>query len=290
MNLLQFRYLLGEAFRALGRRKMLHGLAVLIMSFSLLFLAVFALVTLNVNRLFQEARRDLVVRVYLQEGLGEADNQDIQQKLYGLSGVTGVSYVSKEEALERFRAQLGEEASVVDALETNPLPASFELYPEETLKTSGGLGRLAGEVESMPGVERVSYGREILSKLEEWLRIFLLVDLVVGLVVIASAIFVVSNTVRLTVLSRVKTIEILKMVGATNTFIRTPFLLEGMIQGLVAGLLALALLRAAHALVASRVGGLLFLGWPAMLSFLLFCALLGMLGSFTSVRRYLKVS
>lgn len=289
LNPTQVKYLSGEAFRALGRRKGLHAMAVLIMSFSLLFLAVFALITLNVDRIFRDARQDLVVRVYLEESIPEETTLELQEKLFRQDGVERVNFVSKEEALHVFKETWVEESILIEALEANPLPASFEVHVSEGLRNPEWLANFSAAILQLRGVESVTYGKDLLEKLEHWLQIFLLVDIIIGLIVIASSVFVVSNTVRLTVISRERSIAVLRMVGATNAFIRTPFLIEGLVQGVLAGSIALLMLRVVYMFVVKRVEGIVYLDTSAMAAFILFCGAMGMLGSFTSVKRFLKI-
>jgi cell division transport system permease protein len=145
-------------------------------------------------------------------------------------------------------------------------------------------------VSAWPGVEDVRYGEQWLARGEKIVRGFYLIDLAIGLIIFLSVIFVIANTVRLTVLSRQKTIEVAKLVGATNAYIRIPFLIEGALQGAVASLLAVGLLAAIHLVAKRYLPGVLFLRGEAVAGFVVFCALLGALGSYGAMRRFLRVS
>ena len=154
-----------------------------------------------------------------------------------------VRYVSREQALERFRLELGDDAELLDALHENPLPASFELSLSPEGQSADRVKALTAMIEGYPGVEEVVAQIAWVQRLDRIAQAFSMVTLVIGLIVLISSVFVISNTVRLTVEERADQIEIMKLVGATNAFIRTPFVLTGGLQGFVAGLIAMVVLR-----------------------------------------------
>jgi cell division transport system permease protein len=139
------------------------------------------------------------------------------------------------------------------------------------------------------GVEEVRYGKEFLDKFASIVKGIYTIDIVVGFIVILSAIFIIANAVRLTVISRQKTIEILKLVGATNPFIVAPFIIEGAFQGGVAALLSLLLLRLVTEVSRSAIPDINFFSLEKSLVYLVTCVLIGALGSFMALRRYLRM-
>lgn len=289
MSARQSAYLVSEAFRTVGRHKAVTALSIVIMSLTLLVLAVFLLATDNVLTFLDRARREMTVFVYLQDDAPRRAVEEEYDRLLKAPEVETVVFITKEQAMQEFRAELGEERFVLDALETNPLPASFRVTLKPPYRTRESIERFAGAMRGGAVVEEVTYGKEFIEQFTAISRGFLYVDLVLGLIVVFSAVFIISNTVKLTILSRQKTIEVLKFVGATNRFIVTPFVIEGAFQAGVSALLSLALLFGIYSLTRRLVPDLAFLGAEKMLLYIATCVLLGAIGSLTSLKRHVRL-
>ena len=289
MNLNRIRYMLGESWIMLNRRLGTALISVLIMGLSLLILVIFLLVTLNVAVMIDKASEELRIFVYLEDGTGRERSQEIQLSLLGITGVEEVVFVSKSEALTAFKEALGEESDLLDALGRNPLPDAYRLKMQHDMMNSDDLQRLARQIEEWDGVEEVRYGERWFERGEKLVRGFYIVDLVLGLIIFLSVVFVISNTARLTILYRRKTIDVVKLVGAPNSYIQIPFIIEGATQGIVAALLALGLGFIVHYFANRYFPGISFFQLEAALLFVLFCAALGAVGSYTAMRRFMKI-
>jgi len=289
VNLNQLRYVIDESMTMISRRKAANAISIVIMGLSLLILGVFLLVTLNVQVVIDRASEEMRIYVYLRDGTDAAAARDIQMRLLRLEGVEEVVFVSRDEALSSFRATLGENKDMLEALESNPLPDAFRVKIKPEYIRSEYMAKLTGEAGKWAGVEEVRYGERWLARGEKLVKGFYLADLAIGVIIFLSVIFVIANTVRLTVLSRQKTIEVAKLIGATNAYIRIPFLVEGALQGAVASLLAVGLLAVIHLFVKRYLPGVLFLRGEVVAGFVVFCALLGAFGSYGAMRRFLKV-
>jgi cell division transport system permease protein len=289
LNFQQLSYLVGESFRTLFRHKGVMILSIIIMSLSLLVLAVFLLATDNVFSLLQRAHSDLKIYVYLDDGVTQDQIEQQQAAILSLHGVETVAFISKEDAMAEFREGLGEEANVLDAMESNPLPASFRVTLKPSMRDLKNAERIAASTEQIEGVEEVNYGRDFLERFAMLARGFMYVDVVLGVIVLISSVFIMSNTVRLTIFSRRNTVEILKLVGATNRFIRTPFLIEGAFQGALASGVSLVLLFGIYALIKKMLPDLSFLPVDKMLMYVLTCVILGSIGSYAALRRFLHL-
>lgn len=289
MNPNRIRYMLGEATGMLKRRKGATVISVLIMGLSLLILVIFLLVTLNIAVMIDRASEELRAYVYLEEGVGRNESRDIQLRLLGMTGVDEVIFVSRDEALTQFREALGEESDLLDALDRNPLPDAYRLKMKQGSMKSEVLERLSREIVEWEGVEEVRYGKRWFERGERLVHAFYAVDLALGLIIFLSVAFVISNTVRLTLLYRRRTIDVMKLVGAQNSYIQVPIIIEGALQGTVAALLALGLSWIVIFFANRYFPGLSFFGARAAAVFTLFCALLGAVGSFAAMRRFLKV-
>ncbi len=286
----QLHYLAGEALSGFRRRKLTTLVTILIMSSALLVLSLFTLVTINLGSLLENARSGIDIRVFLDDAIDEAGRVFLQAEFTRIPGVRAVSYISKEQALADFRRELGEEqADLLDALADNPLPASFHLTLDDDARSADRQRAIAADVARWPGVDDVTFSEQWTQVLDRWNNLFLMADLVIGLIVFVAAVFVISNTVRLTMAASARAIEIMKQVGATDSFIRTPYLLEGMLTGLLAGGMAMAVLGAAYRILRPQISGLLFFSPGQIAGFILLCVALGLLGSHAALRKYLRL-
>lgn len=289
MKLNEVRYIFNESFRMLKRRKGANAIAVVIMGLSLLILVVFLLVTLNISRVIDKTSDEMRIFVYLEDGIGMERSKEIQYKLLEVPEVEEVIFIPREEAMESFRETLGEESDLLETLEENPLPDSYRVKLKQGYIRGDIMERIASVAEGWDGVEDVRYGRKWFERGEKLVRGFYIIDMALGLIVFLSVVFVISNTVRLTIHARGRTIEILKLVGATNAYIRIPFVIEGALQGLVSSLLAIGLLSLIYTSASKYLHGLVYLRSDTMAGFVVFCSLLGALGSYTAMRRFLRI-
>jgi cell division transport system permease protein len=285
----QTLFLVSEAFNTLGRHKAVTFLAIVIMSLTLLVLAVFLLATDNVLMFLERAKKDMTVFVYIKDDAPARLVQDQYNDLLRMNEVETVMYISKDQAMAEFKEELGEERSVLDVLETNPLPASFRVTLKKPYREKEAIERFAERAREAPIVEEVSYGKEFIAQFSALSRGFLYVDLGLGIIVILSSIFIISNTVRLTIMSRQKSIEVLKLVGATNRFITTPFVVEGAFQAGVASLVSLGLLFGLFVLTRRLLPDIAFLQPGKIALYIVTCIALGSIGSFASLRRRLRL-
>jgi cell division transport system permease protein len=289
MNPNRIRYMLEEATVMLKRQKGATAISVLIMGLSLLILVIFLLVTLNIAVMIDRASEELRVYVYLEEGIGRDESREIQLRLLGMTGVDEVVFVSRDEALAQFRETLGEESDLLAALDRNPLPDAYRLKMKQGAMKSEVLERMSRDIMEWQGVEEVRYGRRWFERGEKLVHGFYVADLVLGLIIFLSVVFVISNTVRLILLYRRRTVDIMKLVGAPNSYIHVPIIIEGALQGAVAALIALGLSWIVFLFANRYFPGLSFFGIQAVVVFTLFCALLGAVGSYAAMRRFLKL-
>jgi cell division transport system permease protein len=285
----QVSYLTREAFRTMSRQRAVTLVSVVIMSLSLLILAVFLLITDNMFIQMERSRDEMRVYVYLDDNLTGDRLSAVYNDIIRMDAVEELVYISKDEALAEFQAQLGEESELLEALETNPLPASFRISVRDAYKDKATVETLAAAIGRLDGVAEVNYGKEFIDRFSSFTHAFLYIDAVIGLIVILSSLFIIANTVHLAVVSRRETIEILKFVGATNRFITTPFFIEGAVQGGVAALIALLALSAVFAAGRNAVPGLVFFSPDKAVLFVFVCIVMGALGSLAALRRYLRI-
>lgn len=263
---------------------------------SMLILGLFSLIYLNVQQSLQQMGGELQITAYLQETISPEQAKVLRSKVADWPEVEKITYLSKEQALARFRSQLREYAGILEGLKENPLPASLELTLMPQYGRSGNIKELSTRLGRLPGVAEVQYGRKWMAKLRVFVEVMKLVGITVGGLLLIATIFVISNTIKLTFYSRREELEIMRLVGATDFFIKAPFLIEGLLHGLGGALLAagglslLILFLFSHLDLPLRLAvmaGSLPMG-QLLAGFLGLGLLLGVLGSMVSLRRFLR--
>lgn len=298
MRLTRLWTLLGDTLGNLRRGGWAGLAAVGAITVSSLILGGLWLLTLNLQAILSDWRAQFEVVVFLRDDITPDQQELLRRRLQAETAVAAVQYSSKEEALALFKRDLHGQASLLEGLGDNPLPASFQLRIREEHQTGPGMRALVGALERLEGVEEVLYGHEWVEQIGRLVSVLQVGGWAFGIILGGGALFIVANTIRLAVYARADEIEILRLVGATRAYIRAPFILEGLFQGLLGALLALLFLFAGHQLVVWRLGlapaGLLALGAGRFLEplhvagLLVAGAALGGMGSLLSVRRFLK--
>ena len=250
MKLRTSEYFIQETLRSLRRNNWMSFASVGTVAVSLFVLGVFLLLVLNMNRLASSLESQVQISVYLADGLSESARKDIASDIEALQGIEEIRYVPKEEAKERLAKRLGDQKYLLDALgEKNPLPDSFEVV----LKSPALVETAAAAITRMDGVEQAKYGQDVIEHLFAITRLIRIFGLALMVLLAGATLFIISNTIRLTVFARRKEVAIMKYVGATDWFIRWPFLLEGMVLGFVGGVLAAIALQSFYAAMAAKI-------------------------------------
>lgn len=295
MKIRTTEYFIREVFLSLKRNNWMSVASIGTVAVSLFIFGMFLMLVMNMNKMAETLESQVQINVYLEDSVGREDARDIGRDLEEMQGVEKVTFISREDAMERFKERLGDQSTLLDALEdTNPLPDAFEV----TL-TRPELVRTAAEsIEQFDGVESAKYGQDVMEHLFEITRLIRIFGFSLMLVLALATLFIISNTIRLTVFARRKEIAIMKYVGATDWFIRWPFVLEGMVLGLFGSLLAAVLLRATYTGIAGKVYETLaffplipeqpFLTYITIIVILNGMAV-GAVGSAVSIKRFLKV-
>ena len=262
---------------------------------SLFVLGMFLIIVLNMNRMASMLESQVQINVYLDDKLKGAEIDDLEDDLKKMQGIESVQYVSREDAIVRLRERLGDQKYLLDALgDKNPLPNAFEV----TVKQPTMVETAAKAIEKFGGVESVKYGQDVVEHLFDMTRLVRIFGFTLMLLLAGATLFIISNTIRLTVFARRKEIAIMKYVGATDWFIRWPFLLEGVVLGFFGGVLASIALRSIYGLITAKVySTLAFLPLIPQYPFVNFISLvmvlsgmgIGALGSTISLKRFLKV-
>lgn len=258
----------------------------------------FLTVQRNVALLAQAWANRLPIVLFLREEVQQDDLESLQNRLSQLLGVAGVQHVSKQEALEEFRLKLPAAAQVLDELPENPLPASLVVQYDRRAAGARKLGELRAELSRWPAIEEVVAGPESAPRLGKIHQRLTYLSAGIGALLALGLLLIIINTVRMTIETRKDEISIIGLVGASNAFIRLPLICEGMLQALLGGLLAAALLYGVQALWPQQLVAFLPrletvlpfqpLPWPLMASLVAAVVFLGLVGSFVSVLRHVR--
>jgi cell division transport system permease protein len=244
MVLRAFRYFVQEALTSLWRSRFITALSVVTIAVSLFVLGAFLSVASNLSDVVARWSDKVQVTFYLEDQVAEAPRDALASSLRGDPAVESVLYVSREEALRRFRSLFHEMRSLPDDLGENPFPASLEVTLRPARNSAEDAQRLVEGFRRAPGVEDVEYDLLWIQRLSTAVRLVRGAGAFLGAILILAAVFTISNVMRLTMYARQDELDIMRLVGAAPAYVKGPFLLEGMIQGGLGGLLALALLWA----------------------------------------------
>jgi len=295
VRLSSLEYAFRDAFRSIKRNKVLCIASIATVTVSLLILGCAWLLVLNSEHMASAMESELEINAYLRPEINREDALNLKRKFEVLGGVAQVTFISKEDGLENLQKRFGDDASILEALGgNNPLPDMYRFKA----KDAADVPRIAGEVEKIPEVENVRYGQGVVEKLlalTDWMRT---VGMVIVFIIGVASIFLIATSIRITVFARRREIGIMKLVGATDWYIRWPFFLEGMIVGIIGAVIAVLLLHFFYARLVQNV--ILTLNFLPILrdtaiifdvyKWLLFIgAFLGAAGSAISLRRFLKV-
>ncbi|UCF30312.1 MAG: ABC transporter permease [bacterium] len=267
-----------------------------IIALSLFLVGGYLLLTHNLDRVIDRWRTEVRITIYVRDGADLADIHALQDSLASFPEVESVTFVTKDQALEEFRAMLQEEDDLLDGLEEHPIPASLRLTPQTSFRSAEGIYAILSRIGDDPIIEEITYGQDWIQRLERAVSALNLGAAILGGILSLAAIFIISNTIKLTVMARKDELEIMRMVGATEWFIRTPFLIEGLIQGAAGSLVSIALLIFAFRFMSSQLdpaffqalgmASVDFLPTGTIAGILIGGMLLGGLGSLASVGRF----
>ncbi len=295
MKLRTGEYFIQEVFRSLRRNNWMSFASIGTVAVSLFVLGVFLILVLNMNRMASMLESQVQISVYLQDDVKKSDRIDLQSDIEKMQGIDTVKFVDKDAAKERLSERLGDQKYLLDALgDKNPLPDSFEV----TVKTPEMVETAAKAIERMEGVESAKYGQDVVEHLFDITRLMRIFGLVLMLLLAGATIFIISNTIRLTVFARRKEIAIMKYVGATDWFIRWPFLMEGIVLGCIGGILSALALRSFYAAMAAKIYNTLAFfplmpQYPFMnyvtVAIIISGMFIGAIGSAFSLKRFLEV-
>lgn len=295
----RLRYFTRKAIGNLLGNRLVTMITTCTITLALLIISLFMLIYVNMEGTIEQWSRKVVVTVYFDKDPLPQDLSALKSRIGGLPGTESVQYVSREEALKKFRSRLKGQESLLEGVSADILPSSFEITLNKEFRSSDAVNLYVSRLKHVQGIGEVQYGEEWVKKFLTFFQFVRVLGLLIALFLILAVLFIVSNTIKLTVLARHDELEILALVGATSFFIKAPFLVEGMLQGAAGAILAVSILTAGYySLLANAVNFLSFNPADAGLIFLppshlaaLICGgiLLGFIGSLASLKKLIAI-
>lgn len=285
-----FRYFFREAFISLIRNKWMSIASIGAVAAALVVLGSFSILSVNFDFILKDVESQVEITAYLKDSVEDNKIRELQREIEAIPRVQEVKFVSKAEAWKEFSEQMGKE--LLEGMD-NPLPNSFRIKAENPHEVAD----IAGKIERFPEMDEVKYGKGIVEQLFniiQWLR---WIGIGIMIVFTIVSIFIISNTIRLTVFARRREINIMKYIGATDWFVRWPFLIEGMFLGLIGSAISIMILTFSYKYI-YRVIKLNIPMIPILpieefyqfgLGFLLVGMFIGAFGSGFSIKRFLRV-
>ena len=231
-----------RAIKDILENRFLTAITVITISLSIMIAAAFALFFINAGDLLNLWQKGIRMMVYLKPDTSEAGRLDTKFRLQGISGIQKAKFISKKEAMAKLKTQMQHHTALLDNLKENPLPDAFEITIEPSARNSTELEFLAERINALSTVAEVEYGQQWIRRFTNIINLFRLAGYGIGALFFMATVFIVANTIRLVLYSRRAEIEIIRLVGATDRFIKFPFYLQGMIQGGVGTLVGLLVL------------------------------------------------
>lgn len=293
-----FGYLLGEGFRNVFHNKKSSGASLAIMCATMLIFGLFFMIIENLNNAVETLETQQGIQVFIQKTATDAQMEQIGEQIQAIDGVNNVTFVSKEDALNQTKEKLKDKQALIAGWdESNPFKASY-LVTLTDLKLSS---QVQDEIKKIDNIDSIQSRDETINGLVAIANGVRIVSAVILTLLVLISIFIIGNTIKLTVHARRKEISIMKYVGATDSFIRWPFVIEGIIIGIVAALLSILVLGIAYSLITNAAAnsiistmGIKLLSFTDMTTLLVIVYMvlgigIGALGSSISMRKYLQV-
>jgi len=277
-------------------KKFLNTITIITMALAVLIVSAFGLFSVNLNELMDKWQHGIRVLVYLKAGVSDDNRRTLEDQIRRLKGVSGIAFISKEEGLARMKERIRILDAILADLDKNPLPDTFEVSLDAAFLEPVRIDEILSAIHKMVSVEEVAYGKVWLSRFTGLMNLFRVAGMAMGGLFIMAAIFIVANTIRLMLYSRQQEIEIMRLIGASDHFIKMPFYIQGLIQGFLGGALGLAVLYGLFSVASIRIGeylpigikGIRYFSPMMILSIMASAMLVGWIGCYLSLKGFLK--
>lgn len=285
-----------RAVKDILENRFLNAVTIITIALSVLIVSAFGLFFLNAQDMFNAWEKGVRIMVYLAPGTSDAQRLDTRYRIQTIAGIKSIRFISKDDALKLMKERMQRQSSLLDNLRENPLPDAFEVSLVTETHSPEKIEFLSRRIESLSAVSEVEYGQQWIERFANFFNLFKLAGYGMGAMFFMATVFIAANTIRLVLYSRREEIRIMRLVGATDTFIKIPFFLEGLIQGFSGSLIGLGILYATVSAIGSQFEQTLSAEMVTIRFFSLgICAAIvgggtatGLLGSFFSLKQFMK--
>ena len=285
-----------RAIQDIRDHKFLNTVTVITIAISILIVSAFALFFVNASEIINSWKKGIKIMVYLKSDTPETTISELIQKIQLMEGIQNVRFISKNEAFQELKKQMRRQSSLFENLKGNPLPDAFEIRLKASFQNQEKVEMLATKIESLSQVDEVEYGQRWLEQFTNFFNLLRFSGYALGGLFFMAALLIVANTSRLVLYSRRDEVEIMRLVGATDSFIKAPFYIQGLIQGAFGGIIGLAVLFMSFLLISSSMEqgispGLFtirFLSPSALCGIIFVSIFVGWIGCYLSLKQFLK--
>ena len=279
-------YSINEGLEGFRRAKLASFVSISIVAISLILVGTFLIVSVNMTRLVRSIQKRMSLEVFIDNTLTDDGIADLENEIRAIEGIYEIEFISKEKAAQTFRDEFGE--NIFEILDENPLPSSFRLSLDADFRGAHAADTIVQNITELRGVTEVVYRAELFRLIDRYIDIFITAVLIVGVLILLGSLFVISNTIRIIIHSKRAIIDTMKLVGATPSFIRRPYVVEGMVQGLAGGGIAAVVLFVIAKISHVEMPGLLLIENEIYGILILIGMVFGWIGSIYAVRRLLR--
>ena len=277
---------ISEGIKSMSKARLATIISITSITLTIMLIGMFLVFSINLHNWIKHIREKIEMEVFIDINSNADQISLLKQKLVGLPGIDSVRYVSKKSAAERFKSEFGED--VISILEFNPFPPSFIIYLSSAYRTAEGARRLKLNIEKLEYVNEVVYQEPLLLTIDKYVNLIYLSLVFTSFIIIAIAVVLINNTIRLTIYARRDIIQIMRLVGATEGFIRRPFIVEGILQGILGAIIASVLIYYSLKIITVFFLPYLIYDSVIFIGLLLFGFFIGTISSYISVGKYMR--
>jgi cell division transport system permease protein len=284
---MSFGFGIKEGFKGIFKARLAMTISISSVTFSILLIGMFIVLGINLHNWIGFIKEKIQIEMFIETGTTESEIESLKSQIKTIRGVKNTEFISRDMAAQRFEKEFGQ--NVFDVLEFNPFPASFLITIDDNYLNLNNVNRIKSKLEILPHVEEVFFKKPLIETIDKYVTIIYLVSLLVGGLITVITIVLIFNTIRLTIYARRDMVQIMRLVGATEAFIKRPFLVEGIIQGFLGAGLASLFIFYGIKLIRIYVYPYLVahpLIFPGLMAFGM---IMGFISAYFSVNKYLKI-
>ena len=284
---MSFLFSINEGFKGFFKARLATTLSVSSIALTIFLTGLFVVFTINLQSWLGFLREKIEVELFVETGSTDKEIEELKNKITKLEAVREIEYISKDDAAQRFQEEFGQ--NVYEVLEFNPFPPSIVIHLNEGYQTPAAISKLKNRLELLANVDEVFYKKPLLEKNAKYVHIVYILAILAGLVIIKIAIGLIFNTIRLTIYARKDMIHIMRLIGATEGFIRKPFLVEGILQGFLGGILASLAIYYSMKLIQIYIYPYIISHPLVFVGLILFSMIIGLFSAYLSVGKYIRI-